>query len=367
MIEIEAIKTTLLFIPLKKKITTNLHTITHITCLYLRLYTKQGVTGHCLLDGLGNISYQEILDHLEKNIVPLIKGHICHEPAETWQRIWETSRMFHANSAWRYALAAIDIALWDAHTKEKNISLHRYLGGIRNHMSVYGSSGWLSLSNEELLQECQWYASQGVNAFKVRLGHQDDIQRISLLRETMGEDFIIMVDANQRYTIHEAIDVANKISKYNIFWFEEPISSVSVEELTMLANKISIPIALGENVHSKMIFKEICVSSDVSYMQPDFARVGGISVFLEIARIVEKSNRFLCSHLFPELSASILSVFTSACLLEHDNCLSPEIFTQDFTIHNGEIKIPTVSGAGVELRDEALSDFGESEVELVLI
>jgi hypothetical protein len=64
MIEIEAIKTTPLFIPLKKKITTNLHTITHITCLYLRLYTKQGVTGHCLLDGLGNISYQEILDHL---------------------------------------------------------------------------------------------------------------------------------------------------------------------------------------------------------------------------------------------------------------------------------------------------------------
>ena len=220
MIEIEAIKTTPLFIPLKKKITTNLHTITHITCLYLRLYTKQGVTGHCLLDGLGNIAYQEILDNLEKNIVPLIKEHICQQPTETWQRIWEASRIFHANSAWRYALAAIDIALWDAYTKEKNISLHRYLGGTRNHMSVYGSSGWLSLSNEELLQECQWYASQGVNAFKVRLGHQDDIKRISLLRDAMGDDFVVMVDANQRYTIHEAIDVANKIRKYNIFWFE---------------------------------------------------------------------------------------------------------------------------------------------------
>ena len=206
-----------------------------------------------------------------------------------------------------------------------------------------------------------------MNAFKVRLGHQDDIKRISLLRDAMGDDFVVMVDANQRYTIHEAIDVANKIRKYNIFWFEEPILSGSVNELAMLANKISIPIALGENIHSKIIFKEICGSSDVSYIQPDFAKVGGISVFLEIARIAEKRNRFLCSHLFPELSASILSVFSSAYLLEHDNCLSPEIFTQDFTIHNGEIKIPTVSGAGVELRDEALSDFGKKEVELVLI
>lgn len=364
---LEAVKLIPLFIPLKKQIKTNLHTLAHITCLYMLVYTKQGIVGHSLLDGLGKISYQDVEDKLENYILPLMRRRKISDPEVSWQRIWESNCNHHSNVAWRSALAALDIALWDIHTKLNNISLHHYIGGERDYMPVYGSTGWISLSNEELIQECQWYASKGVNAFKVRLGHQDDIHRIASLRNVMGDDFLIMVDANQRYTTQEAISVASKLEKFNIFWFEEPIRSNSVEELIMLSNKSGISIALGENMYDMSEFSEICNASVVNYMQLDLAKVGGISAFLKIAEIVEKTKHQLCNHLFSELSAGILSVFPNACLLEHDNCFPPEIFTQDFAIKNGAIKIPTVSGTGIELTNEALLEFGNKERKEIII
>jgi L-alanine-DL-glutamate epimerase-like enolase superfamily enzyme len=144
-------------------------------------------------------------------------------------------------------LAALDIASWDLYAKKNNISLSRFLGSTKKEIPTYGSSGWLSLSEDELIHECEWYISRGVNAFKIRIGHLDDIKRISLIRKTFGEKFLIMVDANRRYSIDEAIEAGRKLKSYNITWFEEPTASNAITDLENIAKQTSTPIATGEN------------------------------------------------------------------------------------------------------------------------
>ncbi len=358
---IQAVEISSLSFPLEKPFSNHVRFITHVNGIYIRISTSIGIIGHAFIYGLSIISHQDIIKHIENDLIPALfemNNNIedSNDLHSCWNRFWLLYKKNNISQEKLYALASIDIAVWDIFTKENNISLHQYLGGAKTQIPVYGTTGWLSLDKNELIDECKSYIDRGVLAFKVRIGHKDDYERIKSLRDAVGNEVILMLDANQRYSIGEAAKVAEMFSEFNIRWLEEPTNNL-LKNIEGIKQCSSIPIALGENILSENDFEEICERRLADYLQPDVPRCGGITGFCRFAQIALKYNLPICNHLLYELSASLVAAYPNGFMLEHDNFLPPGMFVHDFPVRNGCIEPPSAPGTGVELTADALKKY----------
>jgi L-alanine-DL-glutamate epimerase-like enolase superfamily enzyme len=354
--EIKAIQVIPLKTPLPKPIITNMHTLTHMHCLAVIIDTTTNIKGYSLIYGLGKISPTIIRDHILHTLFPVIQAKKCPRSLEDWAPLWKSFSL-SVDPIQRYSLAAIDIAMCDMIAKNNNLSLHALLGGKEISFPAYGTTGWLSLNGAELIAECSFYAKKGINGFKVRLGHREDRKRIKLLREFFGDKFILMADANQRYNLPDAVNVARNLTEYNLAWLEEPIKESKIKDLKFLRIKSAIPIALGENIFDFAEFEEICRSNIDIILQADILRCGGITGFLKVAKMSEKHNLPFCNHLMAELSAGLVASCKTGYLIEYDNLLPIDLYTFDFAVKDGRIEIPNAPGTGVEVAEAALKKY----------
>lgn len=344
-----------LAIPLKKAITTNLHTIDKINALALNLYTKHDLVGCSFIYGINKTSLDKLAFFINE-ISDLANLHNAYSSLKNWINFWQFYRE-NRTAEEIYALAALDIAIWDAFGKEQKKSLLQLLNFNKiNTPPIYGTTGWLSLSIDELIEECKKYEVLGINAFKIRLGHKNDYERVKAVRQAMGDNYVLMLDANQRYSLQEAIAVAKKMSDLNIAWLEEPVGN-SISDLLAITQKSPIPIAIGENVFDIKSFENICKHRAANILQPDIIRCGGITGFIQIAEVINTQHFPLCNHLLPELSMNLLSGFSNAYYLEYDDLLPNDIYTQNFNIKAGELPIQQAFGTGIMLTEEAIKKF----------
>lgn len=353
--QIDTIEIKLLSIPLSQTITTHVRTFNKLDCLALSIKKSLGFTGNSFIRGGSQISVQEIKTHIETKLTDLLNRTPVLESESIWNNVWRKLR-HNPNKVGIYSLAAIDIAMWDIFSKKKNLPLHKVLGATRNQVPLYGTTGWLSLSRDALIMECKKYARLGVNGFKIRLGSKDDYERVKSVREAMGNEYRLMLDANQRYHATQAIQVAQQMHPFNITWLEEPVGN-SLIDLQQVKSCSPVQIAVGENIGDFDTFSKICKSKAADFLQPDVVHCGGITGFLEIANLAKKYNVPLCNHLIPELSASLVASFPNGYLLEYDDLLPADIFTQDFSIRDGYMTLPDVPGTGVELTKDALKHY----------
>lgn len=345
--------------PVEKPFSNHVRRITALNGLVVRIFTDSNIIGQSIIYGLNNLPYSEVVQHISEDLIPkLMEGNI--DDVESlhiyWCKLWHEYKQNNYVQEKLYALAAIDIAIWDIYTKTNNISLHKYFGGSQSKIPAIGTTGWLSLSIEELISECKSYATKGIKAFKVRIGHDDDLLRIKTLREVMGDDFILMLDANQRYSVEQATAIASALSHYNILWIEEPTDN-SLGSIEKINKSCCIPIALGENIIAKNDFKTICEKKLTKYLQPDLPRCGGITGFMQVMQLASKYNLPVCNHLMYELSAGLIAALPNGYMLEYDNLVSPSVFTQDFSVKEGYLYPPSAPGTGVEITDQALKQF----------
>lgn len=226
----------------------------------------------------------------------------------------------------------------------------------KNSVLVYDTAGWLSLSINDLIRNCQENTTKGIYSYKIRLGHTNDYERVLAIRNAMGENFTLMADANQRYTLNEAANVIAHLEDLNLLWIEEPVGN-SLEELKQLKELNIIPIATGENIASRSMFDEICKNKMVDFLQPDIRCCMGLTRYIEICRLSQEYSIPLCSHLMPELSCSLIAGSSSGFMVEYLDIIPSEAFTQDFSIKDGHIQAPTVSGTGVELTSKAILEY----------
>jgi len=346
--------------PLEKPFSNHVRPVTHIQGLVIKLCTDSGIVGQGFIYGLSNITPPEIIPHIKNIMSKLFEENIEAENATQfmfyWNRCWHEYRSTKCIPAQLYALAVIDIAIWDIVTQANHISLHAYLGGHLPKIPAYGTTGWLSLSIPELLAECAFYKAKGINAFKLRLGSPEDYARVSAIRAAMGNDFVLTVDANQRYSVEQATTIAKDLSQFNITWIEEPTANTlsSIEEIRKSS---CLPIALGENIIEKSDFEVICQKKLTDYLQLDLPRCAGITGFCEIANIALKYDIPLCSHLMYELSIGLVAAFPNGHLLEYDNLLPADIFTETFHVRQGYLFPSKAPGNGATLTELALKKY----------
>ncbi|MCD6529354.1 mandelate racemase/muconate lactonizing enzyme family protein [Candidatus Bathyarchaeota archaeon] len=253
----------------------------------LEIVTDEGVTGVAPLGGYG-------LEAVKAIIETELKRELLNEDPLDYERIWEKMYWQRLNYSRRgvgcYAMGVIDIALWDLKGKILKTPCHKLLGGFKRKVKAYRTGIDLGLTKEELVKFHMKAVEEGFEAIKMKVGRRresEDIERVKAVRDAVGYDVRLMVDANQSWSVNQAIRMAKKLERFEVFWLEEPIIADDVEGLAKIAKSTEIPLALGENEYTKYGFKELMVRGAIGVVIGGVARVGGITEWKKIAAMAQ--------------------------------------------------------------------------------
>lgn len=259
-----------------------------------------------------------------------------------------------------YALAALDIAFWDAHSKASNLPLVKHLGGSIKPLKAYNSRGLWLKPLQELSKEAEALRSEGnFTALKLRIGretYEDDIRALKAVREGAGDDIKVLSDFNQCYSIKEAMRRCSTLDDCGFFWFEEPIRYDNYYELSSLCKMINTPITIGENFHGPRDLKIALENRSCDMIMPDLMRIGGVTGWLRAVAIADSYNMEVSTHLYPEVSAHLMAVTPNAEWIEWVDWANP-IIKDPYQIKNGDIIIPDRIGTGIEWNEENLKKY----------
>ncbi|MEE9256505.1 MAG: mandelate racemase/muconate lactonizing enzyme family protein [bacterium] len=356
-LKIRAVEAASMPLPLDKPIGSALGTYAQVDCTAVHVHTDGGPTGFGYAMGLGGAWSPALASYIQSELAPLAVGEDALAPEALWQRLWgpNKARMRAGLGVW--GLSAVDIACWDIVGKAAGLPIHRLLGGFREDVPVYGSGGWHTLSDAELLEEAQDFARRGFTAYKYKIGTERDEERTALLRKELGEDFVLFADANQKYNVREAVEVSCMLAEYGVAWFEEPVLADTVDDLAEVARTSVVPVAAGENCYMRWGFREMCERRAVSYLQPDVTRCGGITEFQKVAHLADAYNISLSSHLAHEISLSLVGATPSGFMVEYMDLFPAGSLTREFRAEGGMMRVPDAPGHGVEFTPEAVKKY----------
>ncbi len=305
-------------------------------------------TGYAYTIGTGG---RAVLAHLRHDLLPLIPGEDANRIEAIWQKLFWATHGTVVGPITSLALAAVDTALWDLRCKSVGQPLWRLAGGARNSVPLYDTEGgWLHLSPEELVAGALTSKRQGWPGVKVKVGKPhpgQDFERLHAVREALGPDADIMVDANQSMTYAEAKRRAQLFEPLQLFWFEEPLPAEDVSGHVRLASATSIPIAVGESIYSPSHFREYLASGGAGILQPDVARLGGITPWLKVAHLAETFNVKVAPHFLMELHVSLAAAVPNAIYVEHIPQLR-SLTRSEIEIVDGNAIAPETPGIGID-------------------
>ncbi len=214
-------------------------------------------------------------------------------------KLWRLTDYHGTHGLALHGIAGIDIALWDVMGKAVEKPVWRLLGAQRDRVPAYAMVGWLSYTIDELRRVCAQAMEQGFRGVKIKIGAptiQEDVARIEAARVEVGNQGLIMVDANQVFSVNEALQRGRIYQEMGCTWFEEPIRADDTDGLAQLARDLAIPIASGENNYGKRQFRELFERRAVDIVQPDLRRAGGVTECLEIGLMADAFNIPYASH-----------------------------------------------------------------------
>jgi L-alanine-DL-glutamate epimerase-like enolase superfamily enzyme len=271
------------------------HRDTGRSALFVHIKTDAGAEGL----GVGTPIAREVVERVLK---PVLVGQdpLCIE--KLWDDMFWRVRGFGRKGVAFCAISAVDIALWDLKAKLFDVPLYRLLGPYTDRVPIYGSGGWTSYTEAELVGEQMSYVERGIPRVKMKVakdfGHaeREDIQRLAAVRKAVGDDVEIYVDANNGYYAKQAIGVARHLADYDVKWFEEPVLADDIAGLAAIARAIDIPVATGEHEYTRYGFKELIAAGGADIVQPDIGRVGGVSEWMKVAHLAQAFNLPVAPH-----------------------------------------------------------------------
>ena len=230
------------------------------------------------------------------------------------------SEYFGSEGLLKWAIAIINIAMWDARGKVESKSIVKLLGGTMQKIEIYGSGGWLSYSDEELIEEVTNYKKRGFKSVKIKVGSKDtekDILRLNKVREAIGSSIRIMMDANQGMTNYEdALFLSQEASKIGVVWFEEPFNHRNYEWYTRLKKETNIKLAMGEREYDFEALKNLSAAKSLDLWQPDLLRIGGVERWIESAEIADKNQIPTLPHYYKDYDVPLLCTIKNGYAVE---------------------------------------------------
>ena len=316
--KITSIKSHVLRYELDKELGYSQQYYKHRTAHLVEVETDEGITGWGECFGPGNIALANKYI-VEKVIQPFIKGDDPLKKEYIWHKVYNLLRDSGQKGMPIQALSGIDIALWDILAKKSNLPLYQLLGGKTNDkIPVYGYGMMLQKKTvEELCELFKNEASQikeknfKAMKMKIGMGPKEDLKLVSAVRDTIGSEFKLMVDANHAYNKNDALYVGKGLDEMNIYWFEEPVAPEDYDGYKELKEKLKTNIAGGEAEFTKYGWNQLIKNNCIDIAQPEVCGLGGITEYLKVSALAQSNFIPIVNHVW----GSALSVAVNLHLL----------------------------------------------------
>ena len=303
-------------------------------------------TGYSYTIGTGGPSVMKLI---ERTLAPLLIGREAEAIEGIWRDMLFVTHATTVGAITAIAMAAIDTALWDLRCRRANLPLHLLAGGARARVPLYTTEGgWLHLETAALVDDALKAKADGFGGVKLKVGRppHEDVVRIGAVREAVGAGLEILTDANQAFTVDEAIRRARLYEALDIGWLEEPLPADDVDGHVRLSRSTSIPIAIGESVYSPSHFRDYLQRGACSVVQVDVGRIGGITPWLKVAHLAECFNVAICPHFLMELHVSLCAAVPGARWVEYIPQLD-SITSEGMRIEDGHAVPSDAPGLGI--------------------
>ena len=354
---ISAVTVDLLQVPLEQPYFAAGKRISDYWHVLARITTSDGIEGFgyvVLLDA----SLVRPLADATRELGELLVGMQVFAPEAAWAKLTRAAKWAGPGGLVNYAIASLDIALWDAAGKIAGQPLYRLLGGFRDRVPAYASDGlWYSLSLDELAASAQDHVTKGFSAMKLRLGHErtaaGEVRRIDTVREAVGNDVRILVDATETWDVNQALQTGRALQDAGIAWLEDPIDHCDVSGLARMTNLLQVPIATGEHLYTVSDFAYLLRERGTNIAIIDLARIGGITPWRHVASLAHALNVRVCGHVIPEVHVHLLAAIPNGHLVEYVP-RSERILQGMPKLGAGALVAPDTPGLGLSLDQDAV-------------
>ncbi|WP_392395790.1 L-talarate/galactarate dehydratase [Paraburkholderia caledonica] len=359
---ISSVKVSLTFLPLEapisdaKVLTGRQKPLTEIAFIFAEARSEQGHSGI----GFGyskRAGGRGMFAHA-KELAPALIGEDPNDIAKIFNKLLWAGASMGRSGLTTQAIAPFDIALWDMKAKRASLPLAKLLGAQRDSVQCYNTSGgYLSTPLEQVLENVKRSRENGIGGIKLKVGQPDlreDFRRVSAVREVLGPDFPLMVDANQQWDRLKAQRACRGLEELDLTWIEEPLDAYDFEGHAALAASLDTAIATGEMLTSFGEHAQLIEARGADFVQPDAPRVGGITPFLQIMQFASLKGLKLAPHFAMEIHLHLAAAFENEPWLEHFEWLEP-LFNERLELRGGRMYVPNRPGLGFSLSEQALA------------
>lgn len=346
--------------PRHKPISNGKHTYTHSGLGLVKIETDEGVTG------IGLCGADQVERATIEMLTPLLIGEDPIDVERLWHKMW-VPKITGRRGLTTRAISGIDIGLWDLRAKVAGLPLYKLLGGYRNRMPTYVAGGYYEEGKglKELAEEMASNVEMGAKAVKMKVGGvpiAEDVERVKTVRQAVGPDVKVMVDANCAYRHYEAITLAKRIEEFDIYWFEEPVAPDDYDGHRKIAQATSIPIATGENEYTRYGFRDLIAHDAAAILNADAKILGGVTEFMKVVALAQAHDLDIAPHGAQEIHIHLVTAIANGLILEfYRDTVDPmwgKIYLHTLKLNDdGTVSPPEIPGAGLEPNEAGLAPY----------
>jgi L-alanine-DL-glutamate epimerase-like enolase superfamily enzyme len=344
-------------IPLPTALSDSTHgTIRGFELVTVRLHDAEGATGvgYTYTVGAGGAAVHALI---ARDLSPILIGRDGDRIEATWRAMWWALHYGGRGGAAALAISAVDIALWDLRARRQATPLWRALGGYDPRVPCYAGGIDLDLSVDALLRQTDDNLARGFRAIKMKVGRpslSEDVVRVRAMRQHLGAEFPLMVDANMRWSVDEAIRAARALADLDPVWLEEPTDPDDVPGHARIVRDGGLPIAAGENLHTLAEFRQLIAAGGVTFPEPDVTNCGGITAFMKVCHLAEAFHLPVTSHGAHDVTVHLLAAAPNRSYLEAHGFGLDRFIAEPLRLEAGAAVAPERPGHGVEFDWKAL-------------
>ena len=306
-----------------------------------------------------------VITALTREFLPVVKDMDARDTEAIHEKVWWTLNPRTMTGVVSSALSCIDIALWDIHGQHTGRTVAQLLGGARDWAPTYSTYGFHQYDRDQLVEAAKIQIKRGHRRLKMHVaadkgGWKEDARRIKAVREAVGPDVDLMIDANFKFIPMEARLLCRAIEDYNLFWFEEPLHQNDVRALAELRLHTKIPIAAGQNEGHRWRLRELIEHKAVDIIQPNCCFNGGYTETRKVAHMAQMYNLPIANGAgWPLFNMHTMAGLMNGSYVEFHldmELVGEMLFVNPPKPENNIVKIPNKPGLGFKLNGEALKD-----------
>lgn len=354
---IEKVRADLYVIPLETVLTDSMHgEMRGFEIITARVLDDEGAegVGYSFTCGRNGGAVHSVL---AREIAEIVAGEEASRIEHLWKKIWWATHYGGRGGPTVLAMSAFDIALWDLAAKKAGQPLWRHLGGADPQVRCYAGGIDLMLSAEELIAQTGANLARGFRAIKMKVGRDrlaEDVAKLAAMRDFLGPEFPLMLDANMKWTADQAIRAARAFAPYDPMWLEEPVEPDDIPGHARVLAEGGLPVATGENLRTLQDFRNFITAGAVSFPEPDVTNCGGVTPFMKIAKLAEAFGLPVTSHGAHDFTVHLLAAAPNASFLEAHGFGLDRFIEHPLEIRDGFAIAPERPGHGVNFDWAAL-------------